>query len=258
MNLLNFYRLLPLVPFTIEVCLLPYNLLIRTKSAFDAGWDAKNPLNNFTMLSKCTPKTLVGRVCPKGLYRLVPYVHQGNLGVSNRQEANSLIDNAVNIASISAGGAIAAIPAVTFFKHCLETQELGTCTYKGAADFLSVSGIQLFVGAYLISWIAKYSLIYPVANLFTQDRQYPRRSLRVSQEYTGMTNAIIALLEKPSDDPLVVNTALAAKQFLRIAPYIEKELHVGCSLDSDAAAAIVAPLKAACRHLLIHSAKKSV
>lgn len=258
MNLLNFYRLLPLAPLAINVCLIPYNLWIRTKSAFGNTWDAKNPLDNFAKLSNYTPKTLAGRVCPKSLYRLAPYIHQGNLGVSNRQEANLLIENAVNLASMGTGAAIAAIPAVKFFKNCFETNGSGTCAYIASSDFLSASGIQLFVGAYLISWIAKYSLIYPVADLFTRDRLYDSRNSLCLQEYNRIADAIIALLEKPSDDPLVVRTALAAKQFLRIVPYIERELHTGCALDSDTAAAIVAPLKAACRHLLIHSAKKTV
>ena len=257
MNLLNFYRFLPLAPLAIEVCLIPYNLWIKTKSVFDNTWNDTNHLDNFTMLSKCTPKTLPGRACSKRVYGMVPYIHQGNMGVANKQEANSLINNAVNIASIGAGVAIASIPAVKFFKNCLETQEMGTCAYTAGADFLSVSGIQLFVGAYLISWIAKYSLIYPLAGVCTRDRRYDLRNEISSQEYTRMAYAINALLEKPSDDPLVLKTALAAKQFLRIAPYIEKELHIGLALDAEIAGEILAPLKAACRHLLVHAAQNS-
>ena len=257
MNMLNMYRLLPFVPLLVEVCLLPYNLWTRTKVVFDKTWDVKNPLENFTMLSQCTPKTLAGRACSRGLYRQLPYVHQGNLGTQNQQEANALIDSAVDIASIAAGAAVAAIPMIKFFRNCLSTQGLGTCVYTGTADFLSVSGIQLFVGTYLISRIAKYSLVYPLANLFTADRRYFLRRDQCAQQYTEITNAINALLEKPSNDPLVLKTALTAKQFLRIAPYIEKELHTGFALDPEVAAEIVTPLKTACRHLLIHTAQKA-
>ena len=257
MSLLKFYATFPILVIAGTVLSIPFKMWKR-HSVGKSAWSPKEAMENLARLSQSTPEELSHHICPKALYRLVPFLHQGQLGVETQKEADAIFDNMIEIGSIGVGTAAAMIPIAKWFGICLSNAGLGTCAKLGVEDLFSLSGVQLLAGAYLISQIAKHFFIAPVINVLGRDGLVPHRTLLISNEYTILLKALNEAYDLPHNDPKSIEAAQIAKQFLRLSPHIAKELHDSLALDNDKAKELIIPLQTACRQIMAKQALENV
>lgn len=259
MSLLRLYGTLAVLPVGIALATAPYRIWKWMRAGKQkTEWHPKEAMKNFALLSQAKPEELSARICPKQFYNFLPYLHQGNLGMETRKETETRLSEISDIGAAAVGVVAAAIPVVKYFNTCLSNADAGTCVKIGFEDLYSLSGVQLIAGAYLIAVLAKALLIQPVISMIATDSYQDSRLLLLSIEYKKMLDALNEVLSKSQDDPKFIEAAQVAKQFLRLLPSIEKEIHISLALDTDKVKALLLPLKTACRQILIQQQLKPV
>lgn len=251
MGFLKVYTTIPFLPTAISILRLPVKAWKYCRSQSSITWNQNDPKQNFTQLSQAKSSELSKVICPKQLYDLVPYLHQGHFGFDNQEQMTKAVKDISNIASICTGICIGAIPILRFFNNCCSREGMGVCTQHGVQDFLSISGLPLMVGAYLISKIANSFIFESTLTMFTADTlSYGMRVQALVKEYGEMQKAVENQIEKPADDPEFIATAKLAQQFLRLSPHIERELHESLAIDKNQAKTIILPLQTICRQFV--------
>jgi len=260
MSLLKFYGIIPLLPLAISLGTLPYRIWKSYRTPKQTEWKPNQAMVNFALLCSAKPEELYYRICPKSMYGMLPYLHQGNIGAENKKDADAAIGTFIEAASIATGVVAAGIPIIRYFNDCLAHQSVGTCVKEGVADVLSYAGLPLIAGGYLVSRIAKKFFIAPVMSILAADHYQQMRIVLLNAEYQKMLFSLNQILDMPADDPKFIQTTQLAKQFLRMAPHIENEIHTSLGIDRLEAKSLLMPLQTACRQILIkhsHSAPPS-
>ncbi len=251
MSLLKFYGTLPLIPLAIGLGIMPYRMWKAWRVPKIVAWKPNETMLNFALLCIAKPEELPHRICPKSIRSLVPYIHQGVIGVENEKEADAVFETVVETASIAAGVCIAGIPIAKYFSACLSEQGLATCAKEGAVDLVSYAGLPLLAGCYLAYRIAKGFFIAPIVSVLTKDAYQGTRIALLATEYKKILVALNEILDLPPEDPKFKATAQLAKQFLRLFPHIENEIHTSLGLDRPQAKHLLMHLQTACRHILV-------
>jgi len=251
MSLLKFYGTIPLIPLAINLGMMPYHMWKAWRAPKKVEWKPNETMLNFALLCIAKPEELPHRICPKSMHSFVPYLHQGVIGAENKKEADAAFETFVETASIAAGVCIAGIPIAKYFSACLSKQGLATCAKEGAADLVSYAGLPLIAGCYLAYRIAKGFFIAPIVSVLTRDAYQDTRMDLLAAEYKKILVALNVILDLPPGDPKFVQTAPLAKQFLRLLPHIENEIHKSLALDRQQAKDLLMPLQTACRHILV-------
>lgn len=253
MSLLKFYGALPILSVTYELTSFAYQKMKYWILPKQPEWDEKFGWQNFKLISQSKPEELQYRVCPKNISRLSPYLHQGNLGFDTKAECDAAIGNTMQLVGLALGAGTFLLPVARYFTSCLSQGSLGACVKSGIEDLLSFSGLRLFVGAYLISSFANFIIFPAVAPLIADP--LPQERLRLlGVEYGKMLKALHKVLDLPADDPKFIETAELAKQFLRLSPRIEEELHRSVAMDTQEAKDVLQLLKNACQQILVKQA----
>lgn len=254
MSLLKVYTTLVFSPLIFSAVTLPYRAYKYFNTKKDNGeWNPQDYLQTFSNLSQVkNPTELPARIAPLHLSKSRPYIHQGVLGVDSQQEADERIGILTETLSLGAGVVCASIPIVSFFNRCLESTDLGVCAQTTGQDLITYAGLPLLAGAYLISHFVKAFFIGPVLLNVSQNSLDNHLVFKqLSDEYKKMLTALNLILDKPADDPKFIETAKLAKQFLRLSPEIEQELHNSLALDRAQAKELLLPIRVACRQFLI-------
>jgi hypothetical protein len=254
MSLLKFYGTLPLIPLAVTLGMAPYRMWKAWRAPKQVEWKPNETMMNFALLCLAKPEEFPHRICPKSIRSFVPYLHQGVIGVETKQEADAAFETVVETISLAAGVCVAGIPIAKYFSACLSTQGFGICAKEGAADLVSYAGLPLIAGCYLAYRIAKGFFISPIVAVLIQDPYQATRMNLLDTEYKKILVSLNEILALPPEDPKFVHTAPLAKQFLRLSPHIENEIHQSLGLDRQQAKALLMPLQTACRHILVKHA----
>lgn len=249
MSLMQLYFALPFaLPIASAALAYPYNAWKSWNAPPTPAWDAKDPMVNFARICNTKREALSRSIGPKQIYRQIPTLTQKTLGVKTFTEANAQINAFAEGGALVTGALVAAIPIVKFFGSCLKSADLGTCAATTARDLFSYSSFQLLAGAYLVSRVAKL-FVFNMAAVTLMDISHPMRVAPLYLEYMKIQKALTDILDQPVENTKFQETALLAKQFLRIAPTIEKELHETLSIDRIVAKGLLIPLTTVCRQI---------
>ncbi|GEM_PF-3348852 len=251
MSLMQLYFSIPFLPLAAQLATYPY----RAWKAYNApkvpDWDKKNPMVNLSRICQ-TKREILGRsLAPKQIYGLIPSLTQKTLGAATHFEANDRVNALSEAGALGAGAIAAAIPIVKFFGKCLANSGPGTCAAHTASDLFSYSSFPLLAGAYLVSRVSKIFFFNLFAVTFGLDNWYDLRRVSLTAEYQKIQGALIQVLDLSADDPKFKETVPLARQFLRIAPEIERELHETFSLDPGHAKQTLAALTNICRQIVL-------
>lgn len=251
MSLLKFYSALSLVPFTINALRYPYEKWKYWNMPKEPEWDTKTALANFAHLSQSTPENLHYKICSKNIVNMAPYLHQGHLGLETKEEADAAIETIVDIGGLAAGLSAILIPVVMEFSNCHSNNSLGVCTKASAEDLLTFSGLRLLTAAYLVSALARIFFIRPTINTLARDPFPNMRVLLIAAEYGQMLGALTLVLEKPDHDPQFLETVKHAKQFLKLLPQIEQEIHRSVAIDKPEVKKILYVITVTCKQIVL-------
>lgn len=307
MNLINFYRYLPYVPFAINGCIESYHSIRYSflpwafPSYFPSPPKTPDFLNKATVTGVDGEKTEEVAKNTDTIHRLqtltktplselsfamkskvrpsLPYFHHGHFGLKNKKDFEILRENFSSTISYMTGVGAACIPISQFFQKCLEERSGPVCIQTAASDLMTLSAFQLILGAYIISKVANTLFWNPVINTCSRD-SFINSALRyfiLLSEFKMMGNALTEKwntpegtekeeaptqeADKKKEKPKPISRAELieiAKDFLKLQPYIEKELIASCAIDEKDVKEIVMPLTTACYHVLLNQVEDSL